>query len=283
MVLGNEAVAGFCAGAVGTIFGYPLDVVKTRMQTSQLGIVPTIRAIAADGGVASFYIGIASPLLSLTILNTMNFALYNHMCRFYGVNKKMSDHEGPNSFFGNYAIAGASVGPFSAFISTPFELVKTQMQLQRKSSNGHHMGSVSMARYIVMNHGIKYLFQGHAVNTAREVAFLGTYFMVYENLKKLFVDKFQFIGTVAIPIAGGISGATGWAISFPLDNVKSNIQGAVLGDGQMKPKAFEVAKSLIATKGFRGLYSGVLPSIMRSFIVSATRFSVYESCLEALR
>ena len=38
----------------------------------------------------------------------------------------------------------------------------------------------------------------------------------------------KLVSKVSIPIAGGISGAVGWFISFPLDCVKSNIQGIPL-------------------------------------------------------
>ncbi len=35
----------------------------------------------------------------------------------------------------------------------------------------------------------------------------------------------QDVSKVSIPVAGGFSGAIGWFISFPLDCIKSNIQG----------------------------------------------------------
>lgn len=43
-----------------------------------------------------------------------------------------------------------------------------------------------------------------------------------------------------------------------------------------KRKSLDVLKDLLRTKGWKGLYSGVTPSIMRAFIVSGSRFSAYE-------
>jgi solute carrier family 25 carnitine/acylcarnitine transporter 20/29 len=43
-----------------------------------------------------------------------------------------------------------------------------------------------------------------------------------------------------------------------------------------KLKSMDVLKDLLKTKGWRGLYSGVSPSIMRAFVVSGSRFSAYE-------
>jgi solute carrier family 25 (mitochondrial carnitine/acylcarnitine transporter), member 20/29 len=286
-VLQHEAIAGCCAGVVGTVFGYPFDVIKTRMQTSHLSIPNTIQIIYKESGINGFYRGIGSPLLALTILNTMNFSLYNHFCRILRV--RSIDNQ---SFFsGNYAIAAACVGPFASMISTPFELVKTQVQLQKKSIttiSSKPMNTVSMIRHILNQYGPSYLYKGHAVNTTREIVFLSTYFMTYENLKHGIISTFSSFSSfwstnVAIPLAGGISGACGWFVSFPLDSIKSSIQGAnfqTLKETNIsKSSAFDIAKKIMREKGFRGLYSGVIPSITRSFIVSATRFSVYEFCL----
>jgi hypothetical protein len=88
-----------------------------------------------------------------------------------------------------------------------------------------------------------------------------------------------------IPFAGGISGAWAWFVSFPLDCVKAGIQGQTLSTvaengerikNDKLQKMNAVFRDLIKTKGWRGLYAGVSPSIMRAFIVSSSRFSAYE-------
>jgi hypothetical protein len=67
-----------------------------------------------------------------------------------------------------------------------------------------------------------------AVNTVREAFFLGTYFYTYEGLrvflqsavsKTKVVDK-DHTAAWTVPIAGGISGAWAWFITFPLDCIK---------------------------------------------------------------
>lgn len=297
MSFANEAVAGCAAGVIGTVFGYPFDVMKTRMQTAQTSLGATAKSIVQESGVKGFYVGLMSPLVALTILNTMNFTAYNFMCETFQVRGDRSEdgrflRTSSSSFMtGNYAIAGASVGPLAALISTPFELVKTQVQLQRKMQvdpSARPKGSLHMAIEIVREHGPLALFRGHVVNTTREVVFLGTYFMVYEHGKDVLQSLLPSLDTnqpskIAIPLAGGIAGAIGWFVSFPLDNVKSNIQGGRIVTGASPPSMLSVARQVLAQKGIRGLYSGVVPSITRSFIVSATRFSVYESVLQHLR
>lgn len=279
--LANEVCAGFCAGSIGTVFGYPFDVVKTRMQASQVSGLSAMRLVHQQSGIAGFYVGISSPLLALTMLNTINFSLYNHFCTSLSIRNETKT----SRFAKLYGIAGGLVGPFAAMISTPFELIKMQLQLQSKLSGESSQtktvhGLIGMTRHILQEHGFSKLYRGHVVNIIREMVFLSTYFMVYENIKEILKEQLSLGMKIAVPLAGGISGATGWLISFPLDNIKTNIQGIALN--KTPEKAIDIAKRLLREKGIRGLYFGVAPSVMRSFIVSATRFSVYESAMHAL-
>lgn len=115
------------------------------------------------------------------------------------------------------------------------------------------------------------------------MVFLGVYFSTYEHLKHYIMQGQLVHPSVAVPISGGIAGSVGWFVSFPLDCIKAHIQGMPLHVKQLQPSAFSVFKELLRTRGFVGLYAGVLPSIIRAFIVSSSRFSAYEGtmwCIE---
>jgi solute carrier family 25 (mitochondrial carnitine/acylcarnitine transporter), member 20/29 len=287
----RESVGGGVAGVVGTVLGYPFDCVKTRMQTSQSSISSAIGAILKENGLHGLYRGMASPLTALTILNTMNFSSYAHFCSLLGVNsakqQQNSNKVRQTIFEWRYGVAAALVGPLASTVSTPFELIKTQTQLlqkhilEQKAPAGAEnvRGSLSMTRFLVQQHGIRCLYRGHAVNTLREVVFLSTYFTVYEHCRQFVQQSLSISENFAIPISGGLSGAVGWFVSFPLDNIKSNIQGQSFSSVMRPLSWFSVGKQLMQTKGFIGLYSGVLPSIVRAFIVSASRFTAYETAM----
>jgi hypothetical protein len=80
--LGEEAIGGFSAGVVGTLLGFPLDLVKTRMQTQTAGVklspLRLLRHILKTEGVTSLYKGVGPPLLSLSIVNTLSFSSYSY-------------------------------------------------------------------------------------------------------------------------------------------------------------------------------------------------------------
>ena len=277
----NEEIAGAAGGISGTLLGYPLDNIKTRMQVKNYGsVAETVRYITENEGFMGFYRGIMSPLLALTILNSVNFSSY-----FYFRKSVLSDtdrqielvNEGKvqtlTSFTPAIFLAGAAVGPVASIISTPFELLKTQLQIDK--SHGTTLRALSS---ILRQHGVAALFRGHTVNTFRETLFLGIYFFVYEHSRGAF-ERF-FPASFAIPLAGGISGSMGWFLSFPFDSIKSNKQGTPLSVQPQSSRA--IFTRLVQTKGVKGLYAGLAPSISRAFLVSATRFSAYEFVMHKL-
>mmetsp|Transcript_21945 Transcript_21945/g.50017 ORF Transcript_21945/g.50017 Transcript_21945/m.50017 type:complete len:161 (-) Transcript_21945:595-1077(-) len=121
----NEAIGGFSAGIIGTFIGFPLDTIKTRMQTDKqvprtsnfrsLSMVATTRRILESEGWRGFYRGVVPPLVSLSLLNTINFASYAHI------------REHLNAAHGwdvRNAVAGSIIGPIASIISTVEHMAK---------------------------------------------------------------------------------------------------------------------------------------------------------------
>lgn len=284
----KETVAGASAGLVGTIIGYPLDVMKGFMQAHDgAGMAHAARSIHSAQGIRGFYTGVASPLISLTLLNMTNFSSYAFMSR-----RIVDLTEGglTSAFQPSVFIAGAAVGTLASLISTPFELVKIQMQFSARSKAGAKFsGSIAASRHIVREYGVRYMYSGHAINTLREMVFLGTYFFTYEHLKYFFSNT-ALGSSIGVPLSGGLAGAVGWFVSFPLDCIKTQIQrvdlsapAASLGGRLPEVKSsFEAYSSLVKGRSVLGLYQGVAPSILRAFVVSSSRFTVYEAVLWAM-
>ena len=310
--LSEEAAAGLAAGILGTAIGFPLDVVKTRMQThhqrislsprnaaaataahpAAAGIVQTTTNIVRREGFASLYKGMLPPLISLSILNTFSFASYSYSQQLWGAHKSTWDVRN--------ACAAATVGPFCAVVSTLEGVVKTQLQLDnalRHNQKPHFHGSWDCIRQLTQQHGASILYTGHWINTAREIVFLVTYFFMYEGFRHELIHMGtddEHFNKIAIPGAGGLSGALAWTASFPLDCVRAGVQGqdfsaakATAATGAststVRTNAVTVLQSILRTKGFLGLYHGVAPSIARAFLVSGSRFSAYEGTLYLLR
>ena len=136
---------------------------------------------------------------------------------------------------------------------------------------------------------VSIVYTGHAVNTVREGAFCGSYFFAYEGFREIMIQQTPLPVQTAVPVAGGLAGATAWTFSFPLDCVRARVQSVDvftkdhLEGRNARRGALAVLRLLLQEKGVAGLYSGVGPSVARAFLVSGSRFSAYEGALWLLR
>jgi len=189
-----------------------------------------------------------------------------------------------------------SGAPLGSIVSTVENMIKTQMQLDNISDK-RFKGSWDCTKTLVLERGYRIIYTGYSINTVREAAFLGTYFYTYEGFRVVLdcmnnKGKEDNVSVWTIPVAGGISGALSWFLTFPLDCIRAGIQGQRLSKieptmnsggnviysavSDKKISSIGVFKEIIKTKGFVGLYAGVTPTLARAFIVSASRFSAYE-------
>ncbi|EED94392.1 predicted protein [Thalassiosira pseudonana CCMP1335] len=278
--LGEEAIGGFAAGIVGTLLGFPLDLVKTRMQTTNTSRSPLsiLSHILKTEGLASLYKGVGPPLVSLSIVNTLSFTSYSYF--------RQNHFHGQDGWDFRNALSGMVGAPLFGLVTTPENFLKTQMQLDNIQMNGRFRSSFQCAKTLVSSHGVPILYTGHVINTVREAAFVGTYFFCYEGYKGEFKSNndTSYASSLAIPMAGGFAGATAWAFTFPLDCVRAGVQGQPISTTHVqKQGAIHTLRHLLQTKGLMGLYSGVGPSIARAFLVSGSRFSAYEGALVLCR
>ena len=151
-----------------------------------------------------------------------------------------------------------------------------------------YRGSWHCLTTISQVHGVSTLFTGATVTLWRDIAYLCTYFYVYEGLKATLTgngfqnDYFTIRPEFAVPISGGTSGALSWFASLPFECVRAGVQGQNLETTPRKT-ARHVYRELMVSRGFRALYRGAIPTIIRAVIVSGTRFSFYELTLWFLR
>lgn len=119
----EDVVAGFGAGFVATAVGFPLDVLKTRLQTSkkaEQSVVETGKNIVKKEGVGGFYKGLASPLVTLSIQSSVSFSSYQVFRDLY-----KAQH---GWHHGNF-LAGMSCGPILGIISTVELHVRVSLEL----------------------------------------------------------------------------------------------------------------------------------------------------------
>ena len=187
---------------------------QTSSSEANRGALSLLVHIFRTEGVRNLYKGVGPPLLSLSIVNTVSFTSYSFF------NKTV--FFGQEGWDWRNAASGMCGSPLFGLITTPENLVKTQMQLDNVQA-GRHRGrfanSFNCAQSLVKTHGVTILYTGHLINSIREACFVGTYFFCYEGMKLEFQrllakmesrllpssKEGKWSSTFAVPMAGELS------------------------------------------------------------------------------
>jgi solute carrier family 25 carnitine/acylcarnitine transporter 20/29 len=75
-------------------------------------------------------------------------------------------------------------------------------------------------------------------------------------------------------LKGGICATVAWGIAWPLEVVKSKVQGA---NSKFKGKSIpSILISILKSDGVMGMYRGFMPGAMRSFVANGVGMAVYQ-------
>lgn len=161
------------------------------------------------------------------------------------------------------------------------ELVKTRLQLQNETSvpirtmqtykmiKPKYAGPVDCAKQIFLHEGgIRGLSKGLGTTLLRDAPGIGVYFTSYEYLHR-FVSKDTASGpsTSAILMAGGMAGVVSWIACYPLDVVKSRVQGGSTSAGFV-----ETTVRMYRQEGLRSFFRGVNAAVIRAYPTNAAIF-----------
>ncbi|KAF8346419.1 carnitine/acyl carnitine carrier, partial [Amanita rubescens] len=196
-----DFIAGTLSGIAGLIVGHPFDTIKVRLQSPTIAgkYSSTLHAfvsIVHEERLPVLFKGITSPLVRPALLNGL----------------------------GSYFPRITSSSRFNARITmqypTPTELIKIrqQEQLVRTSAS-------QIALKIFKESGIPRLYCGMTVTTLRDIGY-AAYFVGYEGTLRFFPGSTaKSAPWYATLVAGGVAGIVGWMAMFPLDVVKTRMQG----------------------------------------------------------
>eukprot|EP00667_Euglena_gracilis_P016029 EG_transcript_16724 len=170
-VLGH-LLAGLGAEAFSCVVWVPIDVVKERLQIQHSyqgvnyhGSWDAIRTVMKYEGLRGIYKGYASTLLSFGPFSALFFAFYE---AFKAPLQRQWGAAGELSFLCNMA-AGAAAAGAAGFLTSPLDLVKLRLQIQRRKFgvkqvaadyNYGYRGLVGAIRAMVQQEGWRSLFKG---------------------------------------------------------------------------------------------------------------------------
>lgn len=251
-------LAGGAAGTAVDVILFPLDTIKTRLQ-SEAGFF-------RSGGIRGVYSGLLSAALGSAPGAALFFTAYET------TKKQFSGHFRNKQFESVGHMTAASLGEVTAcLVRVPVEVVKQRTQALNTGS------SLASFRLTLQSEGLRGFYRGYTSTVMREIPFSIIQFPLWEFMKSTWSEKSgQPITAWQSSICGAIAGGTSAAITTPLDVVKTRIILAEKGSRVASGNIFYVLKHVAQERGLRGLFSGIVPRVIWISIGGSVFLGVYE-------
>ncbi|CAH7687986.1 mitochondrial carrier protein PET [Phakopsora pachyrhizi] len=258
----NALIAGGIAGTTVDLVFYPLDTIKTRLQSSQ--------GFLNSGGLRGVYKGLGSVAVGSAPGAALFFTTYEQFKR------KIIPNLAPNLSTPVVHMISASLGEVAAcLVRVPIEVVK---QRQQVSAYGLGTSSLHALRLIIRKGGIKSLYQGFGITISREVPFALLQFPLYESLKLYATERGGFDSPDSLPFyitagSGSVAGSISAALTTPLDVIKTRI---MLSKDVGSVKFRKIIVESYRCEGFKMFWRGVVPRTIWIGFGGAVFLGVYE-------
>lgn len=171
----ESMACGGTAAVFAVNFTHPIELVKTRMQVTGAGIGETCSIVAKQGGITSFWKGIAFAWGREASYTTVKLGAYAPVRNMLGAGKE-------SPFYLKF-LAGAITGGTGSILGNPFDVMKT---LAQTSSGKEPLSSLVTNMY--RDQGVKGFYRGLEVNIMRACVLNATKMGFYDISKGYVVD-----------------------------------------------------------------------------------------------
>ncbi|XP_041953189.1 solute carrier family 25 member 33 isoform X2 [Alosa alosa] len=296
-----------CGGTVGAIVTCPLEVLKTRLQSSGLSLRPVfqvqlgtvngtgvlrpgavtpsllqvLRSILEKEGPRSLFRGLGPNLVGVAPSRAVYFAAYSKSKEtFNGI------------FVPNSGVVHMSSAGFAAFITNtlmnPLWMVKTRMQLEKKAKGERKMNALQCARYVYHTEGVRGFYRGLTASYAG-ISETMICFLIYESLKKHMAEQrmtvakteankgvSDFLGLMA---AAAFAKGCASCIAYPHEVIRTRLRE----EGSKYRYFFQTARLVAVEEGYAAFYRGLIPQLIRQIPNTAITLSTYELIVYLLK
>ena len=183
--------AGMSARVVAATLVAPLELIRTRMQAAGYnhGMVSGLRAEVQSAGLRSLWRGLGPTLwrdVPFSGVYWLTYETLRDVC-----NQALPSSSGGGGILASFQeqfaasfVAGAGAGALAATLTTPFDVVKTQVQVVATEAS-HSRSISSVMRQIVLSRGVAGLFAGLAPRVAKVAPACAIMISSYEVGKQL--------------------------------------------------------------------------------------------------
>ncbi|KAK4688162.1 hypothetical protein P7C73_g1947, partial [Tremellales sp. Uapishka_1] len=299
-------LAGGVAGAVSRTVTAPFDRLKVYLITTTTAtanvthISPThpievskkavgnlwgavLRIYADGGGMKAFWVGNGLNVTKIFPESAIKFVSYEQSKRFLAKYwDKVSDPADISS--SSRFISGGIGGITSQFSIYGLETLKTRVQSETGPAQGTKQ-IIQTARNMWKAGGIRTYYRGLTLGLVGVFPYSAIDMGTYETLKNTYcrsrgIDEPEVFAVLSF---GALSGSIGAASVYPINLLRTRLQASgSSGHPQVYTGFMDVARQTLAREGWRGLYKGLLPSILKVGPAVGVSWIVYEDAKRRL-
>lgn len=267
----HALLSGALAGTTVDLSLFPLDTLKTRLQSSQ--------GFLASGGFTGIYRGVGSAIIGSAPGAALFFCTYEYSKSLLSRQRQIYAGSGGKRNGEKWApfehMAAASAGEVAACaVRVPTEVVKQRAQAGLYgSSMGALKGILSQYSTIGVRGVWLELYRGWSVTIMREVPFTVIQFPLWEAMKgyrRRRTGK-DTVSAVESGLFGSAAGAVAAGFTTPLDVLKTRMMLA-----KEKVSAVAMGRQILRESGPKAFLAGLGPRVMWISIGGAIFLGSYQ-------
>ncbi|XP_029381297.1 solute carrier family 25 member 36-A isoform X2 [Echeneis naucrates] len=291
--------AGGCGGTVGAILTCPLEVVKTRLQSSSItlyisevqlstvngasvarvappGPLHCLKLILEREGPRSLFRGLGPNLVGVAPSRAIYFAAYST------AKEKLNGVLEPDST--QVHMVSAGMAGFTAITATnPIWLIKTRLQLDARNRGERRMNAFECVRRVYKMDGLRGFYRGMSASYAG-ISETVIHFVIYESIKRKLLEAkahasmdeeddsvknaSDFVGMM---LAAATSKTCATSIAYP-----HVIRTRLREEGSKYRSFFQTLLTVPKEEGYRALYRGLTTHLVRQIPNTAIMMCTYE-------
>lgn len=236
------------------------------------GTFDALLKISRSEGVISLWSGLPPTLLMAIPATVVYFTVYDRLrvniWHWYGTGKQP---------LWIPVFCGAAARCIAATVISPLEMIRTKMQSKKLSYTEVAIAIKNLVKY----EGYLSLWRGLGPTLLRDVPFSSIYWATYEQMKQTFEQRKP---TLKFSLAAGaFAGSIAAIATLPFDVAKTHRQ-IELGEQEIVKKmnvkplktTREILRTIYSQNGFAGLFSGIVPRVIKVAPSCAIMISCYE-------
>ncbi|KAF4528954.1 hypothetical protein B566_EDAN017422 [Ephemera danica] len=259
--------AGAIAGILEHCVMYPLDSVKTRMQSVTGPTHPPYRGIGGALFDMVLNEGISRPVRGMSAVIVGAGPAHALYFSCYEMSREKLTSLAPHSTHLMTGVAGSFAALLHDAVMNPAEVVKQRLQMCQSP----YRNCMDCIKHVYKTEGIGAFYRSYATQLTMNIPFQSIHFMMYELMQN-WTNKERHYSPAAHMVSGAVAGAVAAAATTPLDVCKTllNTQEAeVTGLAQ-------AARTVYYLRGVCGFFGGLKARVLFQMPSTAICWSTYE-------